>query len=642
MNLRAAILAGDLDKVRELIADGTDVKTVFDDDGLTPIQLAARAKHIHIVRALAEAGADPRDLAALEFAERLLLLIQSTQEDDLEDDDLMSTGELAEWVLEAIGSELDEAVDLEIAEYESPLFRAIRAGDVPAVKKRIAAGDALDEVREIEEDTALIRAVELGHEQIVRELLAAGANVNLDGGWGTPLGFALPDLRFAQLLIDAGADVDQRGDDGHTPVAVAVEQRNLQLLRLLLEAGAHPPAAETGDESLLLEADLENAWEIYQELLPHYPEEEVLEIQEFLEEVEESEPERTSAEDAPPPRATAEDEAQERLRALVREAGFGDVARVRELIAAGAPIDGLDPYGRTALAAAAEAGQQEVLRELIAAGAEVNLVNGVEAGPRSTALICAAISPSAERDRILRILIEAGAVLDQPDPDGRTALLHAVERDVGFFGRAGGFALSTRILIAAGADLERWDRYGHTAWMKAMSLASIGIPEMAESYHAIAGMLERAGASTDGARDVELVRAAEDGESEPLRGLLEQGASPDARRHDGTPALILAVRSGDADVVDLLIGAGCDLDAREWLDRGSTTLIAAVHSGDYALVRKLVEAGADQTLRRVPDHVNTSPRALAVSYGYHRVARLLGEPKRPYKRPFPNLLFPVG
>ncbi len=640
MNLRTAILAGDLDRVRELITDGADVVTAFDDDGLTPIQLAARAKHIHIVRALAEAGADPRDLAALEFAERLLLLIQSTQEDALEDDDLMSTGELAEWVLEAIGSELDEAVDLEIAEYESPLFRAIRAGDLAAVQERIAAGDPLDEIREIEEDTALIRALELGHAPIVRELVAAGANVNLDGGWGTPLGFALPDLRLAELLIDAGANVDQRGDDGHAPVAVAVEQRNLRLLRLLLEAGAHPPAAEAGDESLLLEAHLENAWEIYQELLPHYPEEEVLEIQDFLEEIGGPEPESepTAAAEKPPPRSPA----AERLRDLVREAGFGDVTRVRELIAAGARIDGLDPYGRTALAAAAEAGQQEVLRELIAAGADVNLVNGVEASPRSTALICAATSPSAARDRSLRTLIAAGAALDQPGPDGRTALMHAVERDVGFFGRAGEPALSTRTLIAVGADLERRDRYGHTAWMKAMSLAAIGIPEMAESYRAIAGWLERAGASTEGIHEVELVRAAEGGASEPIRELLAQGARPDARRHDGTPALILAVRRGDAEIVELLIAAGGDLDARVWLDRGSTALIAAVHRGDYAVARKLVEAGADQTLRRVPDHANTTPRALAVAYGYHRIARLLGEPKRPYKRPFPNLLLPGG
>jgi ankyrin repeat protein len=290
----------------------------------------------------------------------------------------------------------------------------------------------------------------------------------------------------------------------------------------------------------------------------------------------------------------ADDLAHESQHELPRQAALGNLERVRELLAVeGVELDGFDAFYRTALSAAAEAGRHEMVRELAALGADVDKSNAVVGSPRSTPLACAAISSSAERDGILRLLLEAGADPDKIGADGRTALMHAVERDVGFFGRTGAPALSTRTLIAAGADLEIRDPYGLTAWMRAKSLASsIALDEIAEQYEAIAALLEEAGASTAGRPEVELIRAVTAGDVDEVRDLLAAGVDPNARRHDGATALILAVRDAARDVVRLLIDAGCDLGAREWVERGRTALETADDNEERRIVRILTEAGA--------------------------------------------------
>ncbi len=234
-----------------------------------------------------------------------------------------------------------------------------------------------------------------------------------------------------------------------------------------------------------------------------------------------------------------------------------------------------------------------MVRHLIGLGADVNHCNDVAGSPRSTPLVCAAVSASAERDQVIRLLLESGADPDLLGADGRTALMHAVERDVGFFGRIGEPALSTRTLIDAGANLEIRDAYGLTAWMRALSLASsIEIDEVAEQYEAIARLLEAAGASTDRLAEVELIWAVEVGDEQPVRELLAAGADASARRHDGATALMLAARDGRREIIRMLIDAGGDLDVRQWGDRGPTALDAAEAGDDRGLVRELVKAGA--------------------------------------------------
>jgi len=72
--------------------------------------------------------------------------------------------------------------------------------------------------------------------EVARLLLAAGAQVNAqDNIFGnTPLHEA-PDAAAAQVLIDAGADVNLRNRDGQTALMLALDP---EVVRVLLRAGA--------------------------------------------------------------------------------------------------------------------------------------------------------------------------------------------------------------------------------------------------------------------------------------------------------------------------------------------------------------------------------------------------------------------
>ncbi|MCP3961510.1 MAG: hypothetical protein GY719_27015 [bacterium] len=950
-DLEAAIRAGNLDKIRELIAAGADVSTAF-ADGTTPILLAAREGEVTILRALAAAGADLTDLESLDFQERLKLFADSSLDHESADD-LLSTSQLSTWILRALAEKMDPRVATQIADMEGPLCRAVRTGDLELLTESIAAGADLEHLLPVTRDTALTLAVQKREEEMVIELVRAGANVNHEG-YSTPLSFALPDLRLAKILLDAGADVDVRGLDHQTPLQRAVHRAlspdssedSLLLVRFFLEAGVHPPSAESFEGSLLREAELSEAWELFQELLPHYSDEvagesfEELELHRYMKEADgglrhwrielqyhakrgelkelaevlgrhpeagaedagqalttaiaamelaaarmlieagadvdavtsyerrrgscplasaaeswhrrsadamrmlldagadvnqrdssersvlmyavhlayrheaplrkaipilieagadlnaedkhghtawslamapvieaeeiarlggsgDTGPSTTDLFDSPdlsdifsktanqkdqrrnrvdrcrevvalleaagaephreaelrllvaaaadhgerirellatgadpdargidgfaaiaaaahsgrlepvellieagcdvnasavnrksalevavrgvdepmtralvdaganvymlismsrdalvaaeaaggadlvamlrerlPPELAhidqdiddeieADDLAWDSQRALPRQAAMGDLAKVRELLTVkGVEIDDFDACRRTPLMAAAEAGQHEVVRELLAGGADPGRCNEIVGSPRSTPLACAAISSSADRDGVLRLLLEAGADPDQVGADGRTALMHAVERDVGFFGRVGAFALSTRTLIDAGADLEIRDPYGLTAWMRAMSLAtSIDLEDVTAQYETIAELLESAGASTAGKSEIQLLWAVMVEEAEEVQKHLSAGADAGARRFDGATGLILAVRDHRVDVARMLIEAGADAHAKQWVDRGPTAMDAATSAEDRRLIRLLVDAG---------------------------------------------------
>jgi serine/threonine-protein phosphatase 6 regulatory ankyrin repeat subunit B len=604
--LEKAIRAGDLAKVRELIAAGVEVSAAF-DDGATPIQLAAREQRIPIVRALAGGGASLKELEALSMAERLSLAVASSG-DRLLDDDLLPLEELDEWAVQAslqvFTENLTTEVRADVAACEGELFRAVRTGDLGRLKVRIGAGDAIDPVAPATADTPLTLAIRHRELEMVEVLIGAGADVD-HRGFCTPLAFALPDLRLTKRLLEAGARVHQRGLDVQTAFSRAVLRAgkptcsgdSLLLVRCLLEAGAHPSEGDRIEGELLMDLERGEAWELFHELLPHYLDEVAgAELQElrfsFLDRERGAGLEDRGGE--PRYAAGREDVAYRSQRALPGRAALGDLARVRELLAVpGVEIDGFDALRRTALMAAAEAGHQDVVRELIAAGADVDRCNGLAGSPRSTPLVCAAICPSAERDAVLRLLLKAGAGVDRRGADGRTALMHAVERDAGFFGRIGEPALSTRTLIDAGAGLDVRDPYGLTAWMRAWSLAAaIPLDEVAGQYEAIAVLLEEAGASTAGRRELDLIRAVTSEQVDEARRLLAAGADPDARRFDGATALMLAVRDGCREIVQLLIDAGCNVDARQWIDRGPRAIDAAAAKRDQATYQRLLAAGA--------------------------------------------------
>ncbi len=100
-----------------------------------------------------------------------------------------------------------------------------------------------------------------------------------------------------------------------------------------------------------------------------------------------------------------------------------------------------------------------------------------------------------------------------------------------------------------------------------------------------------------------------------VQGLLQQGASPNARNEDGNTltALMVAAVNGCSDIVKLLLDAGAKVNAKASyvsgvqanVSDGITALWVAASSENAAVVRMLLERGADL-------HAETSDGAIVM------------------------------
>jgi FOG: Ankyrin repeat len=105
---------------------------------------------------------------------------------------------------------------------------------------------------------ALLDAVTVGHVNIIRLLLAKGANVN-----ASVLVLAIMMDRenedVVRLILDHGADVNERiiGQDPETPLSNAILYSSLNIVRLLLNRGADVNVSDSSGFTPLIEAVIE-------------------------------------------------------------------------------------------------------------------------------------------------------------------------------------------------------------------------------------------------------------------------------------------------------------------------------------------------------------------------------------------------
>jgi len=193
-SLHAAAAAGDLGELRRLIGAGAPLD-MRDRHGRTPLMVAAYKRDLAAAGLLIDAGAD---LNALDRQDYDVLTISGVLDDPA-------------MVRLALKRGADPA--LVTSPYRgTALIASAHLGHVEVVRLLVEAGAPLDHVNNLDW-TALIEAIVLGdggpaHTEIVGILVAAGADVNLaDGGGNTPL--ALAQRRgyrdIAQILEAAGA-----------------------------------------------------------------------------------------------------------------------------------------------------------------------------------------------------------------------------------------------------------------------------------------------------------------------------------------------------------------------------------------------------------------------------------------------------
>jgi len=115
-----------------------------------------------------------------------------------------------------------------------------------------------------------------------------------------------------------------------------------------------------------------------------------------------------------------------------------------------------------------------------------------------------------------------------------------------------------------------------------------------------------------------IFRAAEAGDVEALRTMLEEGADVDARKRGGATALMAAAYRGHVEIVHLLLSKRAQVDVRA--KGGYTALYLATQEGYVDIVRALLEAGADPDLQTKK---GASALQVVAQQGSVEVARVL-------------------
>ncbi len=192
--LHAAAAKGDIAEIETRVKAGEPID-VRDSSGRTPLHVAAYARKYDAMRALMRLGADAN---ALEFQKYDIVTITSV------------------------------------------------ANDVEGLKVSLAGGGKATNITSPYDGTALIAAAHLGHAEVVRALIAAGAPLDHVNNlhWTALIeSIVLGDggknhLDCLTALVKAGANVSIADRGGQTPLALAKRRNYTEMKKVLEAAGA--------------------------------------------------------------------------------------------------------------------------------------------------------------------------------------------------------------------------------------------------------------------------------------------------------------------------------------------------------------------------------------------------------------------
>ena len=419
---------------------------------------------------------------------------------------------------------LHDGADVQAARGDgmTALHWAAYRDDIPLAELLLSWEAAVEPTTRVGEITPLFLAAKNGSAAMLELLLDAGANPNRlsDTGASALMAASMAgSLDAVSLLVERGADVNGREFHyGQTPLMFAAWENRPEVIRFLIERGAHPELAST-----------------------------VLPLQEDrLDENGNPRPRRKGAEQS------GANSAMGGMTALLFAAREGHVDAVKALVESGANIDrvsGSDASSPTVIAIAN--GHYDVGQYLLDRGADPNVANldGVAPLFATVNMRYAPVSwaPNPRTDQevvdsldLIRALLEAGA-----DPNariGRKLWFSPTSHDRGWVAHAGATpfwraAMSSdvevmRILVAGGADPNLATDKGATPLMVAAGLGWIG----------------------------NFSQNAPDSFAEAVRYCIELGNDVNATDSDGFTALHGAASRGDNEIVQILVDHGARLD----------------------------------------------------------------------------------
>jgi ankyrin repeat protein len=608
--LHRAAWLGQCEVVSALLDLGVPADPEDSSQQSTPLHIAARNGHANVVEALLSNGADVK--ARAPYEQTALHIACANGHAPIVD------------LLAKAGADLNARDENNF----TPLYEASLWGNFAPVKALVDLGADMSLGTSTEQGqgwTPLIVASEEGYVRTLHILLVGKADPNLPGPHGTPLHYAVRKghVNICRLLMNYGADPNQAKLDPPilTQIFTNVKEAEvrLELLRILVENGAHVDATDRSKMSGLLHAATLGDIPCGEYLLGHGADishadddgRTALWIAvdnghvEFVRLLLDKTGDRH--------RADQNEQAQ-----LLRAVKYSEMTRL--LLHHGVDPDVRSADGMTALMQAASISSPETVKVLLEYEATVDLEmrrtnDNVYGG--WTALTFAALRGSSE---VVQLLCEAEADVNHRLQNGSTPLhlslggqamrtLMEFRPDIDIADNDDNLPLhyiedwtpveNIRLLVHAGASLNRQNKEGCTPLCMALRKSNRAAAVYLIEHHANVNLASQTyGAPLHlacqlGLNTIPLLRQLVDAGADIDQAsammvslLLEKSAAPGIVDSMGRVPLHLATLRG-IDNVKLLLAAGADLRARD--KTGQSSLHWAAHARQVDVLSHVIE-----------------------------------------------------
>jgi uncharacterized protein len=428
------------------------------------------------------------------------------------------------------------------------LIQAVMANDHAAAMALVAQGADVH-ASSSDGTTALMWAAHNGDAALAQALIEKGAAVSAVNDYGDSAmqeAAVTPSTAILKTLLEAGANVDSPNPEGQTALMVVARTGNVEAAQLLLRHGANVNAVESwGGQTALMWAAGQRQPQMVKLLIAHQAD---LNLRSVVRDWQR----RVTAEGRPKIMNMGG------LTALHFAAREDCIECAKDLVAAGADINSLDPDDTTPLVVALMNLHFDLAKYLISAGADVNRWDVFGDTPLYVAIDMNTLPtggrpdlPSADDTtgyQIAELLLAKGA-----DPNLQLKLRPPYRN--GVFDRGGDQVLAT----------------GATALLLAAKVGDADSVKLLLKYHALVNLPNAEGVTP-------LMAAAGMGQSfNPSRGRYKTdaqaaecvqlihaaGGTITDHADDGLTALHSAAKQGWDDTVKLLVSDGADLQATD-------------------------------------------------------------------------------